>query len=82
MGLTPIALTDADDDDLPWWQREVSFSRQPIRTEDLQTFLFQLSHMLRARLALLPTIEMIAARSESRGIRRILTETAAHLKNG
>lgn len=81
LGLTPVSVEEGSDA-LPWWQREINLTSSPVQGPVLQDFLFQLSYMLRANLALLPTVEMIAERIQNRRMKSILTGALVHLKNG
>ncbi|MEO1308238.1 MAG: type II secretion system F family protein, partial [Pseudomonadota bacterium] len=80
-GLTPISL-DEGGADVPWWQRDISLSRNKVSDKDMQSFLFNLAYMLRANLALLPSIEMVTERTTNKRFRRILQSAASDLQNG
>lgn len=81
LGLTPRSLDEAGAD-VPGWQRDISLSRKRIKDADLKGFLFNLSYMLQANLALLPSIEMVTQRVQNRQLLGILRAVITDLKNG
>jgi general secretion pathway protein F len=80
--LTPFEISSADRQQIPWWRRDISFSRAAFQPQQLANFTREFATLMAAGISLIEALRILADEASPVKLRRLLETVLSDVLNG